>query len=163
MRAAKYIFVVILVACNLVFVTPASSVSYNEQVIAGINEARSVGRYCGNTWYPAARPIKHNAKLAKSARRHSADMGTRNYFAHSYKGSTLKRRLKRVNYHWRNAGEIIAAGHKTPEAVMQAWLKSPGHCKVIMNKHYRHAGSGFVIVEGSRYTRYWTVEFARPR
>jgi uncharacterized protein YkwD len=157
------LFLVLLAIFSLTPVTPASAVTYNEQVIVLINEARSTGRYCGTQWYPATRPVVRNTKLAKSSRGHSRDMGVRNYFAHSRSGSTLKSRLKKVKYRWRSAGEIIAAGQPSPERVVQAWLDSPGHCKNIMNPKFRDAGSGFVIIEGSRYTKYWTVEFGRRR
>lgn len=152
-----------MVIPTLFVATPASAVTYNQQVIELINESRAVGRYCGSQWYPAVSPVVHNTKLARSSRRHSHDMGVRNYFAHSYGKSTLKYRLKKVNYRWRAAGEIIAAGQPSPAGVVKAWIDSPGHCKNIMNPRYREVGSGFVIVEGSRYTKYWTVEFGRRR
>lgn len=60
-------------------------------------------------------------------------------------------------------GENIAAGQKTPEEVVQAWLDSPGHCAAMLSADYTHMGVGFYLEEnGSEgYKYYWTQEFYR--
>ena len=41
---------------------------------------------------------------------------------------------------------------------MNAWLRSPGHCRVIMNGKYKELGVGGVEGPG-RYGIYWTQNF----
>lgn len=54
-------------------------------------------------------------------------------------------------------GENIAYGYSTPEAVMQAWLNSPGHRKNIENASFRAIGVGAAAKGSGPY--YWAQEF----
>lgn len=56
------------------------------------------------------------------------------------------------------AGENIAAGQKTPEAVMTAWMNSPGHRANILSPSFGKLGVGLVKTE-SGYKYYWTQLF----
>ena len=53
-----------------------------------------------------------------------------------------------------SAGENIAAGQKSPEAVMDDWMHSEGHRQNILSDKYRHIGVGY---DASR--PFWTQEF----
>lgn len=48
-------------------------------------------------------------------------------------------------------GENIAYNHKTPEAVMKAWMNSPGHRRNILDADYNAMGVGITTVNGSKY------------
>lgn len=48
-------------------------------------------------------------------------------------------------------GENIAYNHKTPEAVMKAWMNSPGHKRNILDPDYNTIGVGITTVNGSKY------------
>ena len=50
-------------------------------------------------------------------------------------------------------GENIATGYTSEREVVDAWIKSPGHCKNIMNKAYKEMGV-------ARVGNYWTQEMA---
>lgn len=135
------------------------------EVLRLTNEARSQARECGGKRMPAVGPVEWNAKLARSANSHSADMARRNYFSHRSKsGKSPFARMRAAGYKYRAAGENIAAGRSlaTAEAVVRAWLNSPGHCRVIMNGAYTDLGVGRVEGAG-RYHVYWTQNFGRPR
>ena len=41
-------------------------------------------------------------------------------------------------------GENVAYGQSTPQAVMQAWMTSPGHRRNILNSRYTEIGVGYV-------------------
>lgn len=47
-----------------------------------------------------------------------------------------------VTVPWNYVGENIAWGQKTPDAVMEAWMKSEGHRKNILNPSYTTLGVG---------------------
>lgn len=49
------------------------------------------------------------------------------------------------------AGENIAMGYRTPAAVVQAWMNSPGHKANILNGSYTHIGVGCYEVNGYYY------------
>ena len=55
---------------------------------------------------------------------------------------------------YRAAGENIAMGYSTPEAVINAWMNSSGHRANILNANYTTIGVGYVA-DGN----YWTQEF----
>jgi len=55
-------------------------------------------------------------------------------------------------------GENIAYGYGTPEAVMNAWMKSPGHKAAILSPTATHIGVGFYKATNGRY--YWVQEFS---
>jgi uncharacterized protein YkwD len=136
--------------------------SFEEQVLRLTNEARSKARKCGGKKMKKVKPLRWSALLASSANAHSADMATNDYFSHyTQSGVSPFTRIKATGYRYRAAGENIAAGRSlaSPEAVVAAWLKSPGHCKVIMNAKYRELGVGRVEGPG-RWGVYWTQNFA---
>jgi uncharacterized protein YkwD len=139
--------------------------SFEEQVLRLTNEARSKARKCGSKKMKAVKPLRWSAMLASSANEHSADMASNDYFSHyTQSGVSPFTRIKATGYRYRAAGENIAAGRSlaSPEAVVAAWLKSPGHCKVIMNPRYRELGVGRVEGPG-KWGVYWTQNFAVSR
>lgn len=58
------------------------------------------------------------------------------------------------------AGENIAAGSATPEAVVNQWMNSSEHRENILNGNYRYLGVGYVYDGNSEYTHYWVQLFA---
>jgi uncharacterized protein YkwD len=95
------------------------------------------------------RPLRTDSDLGDAARRHAADMVRRGYFAHvSPGGSDLGDRLRRAGYGhgdgWR-AGEALAWGTgdlATPEAIVNAWLNSPPHRRILLDTGFREFGVG---------------------
>jgi uncharacterized protein YkwD len=88
--------------------------------------------------------------LGRAAQRHAADMRRRGYFAHeSPGGRDVGDRLKRAGYaragcSWR-AGEILAWGggpRSTAAALVDAWLDSPPHRRVLVSDRYEAVGIG---------------------
>lgn len=132
------------------------------EVLRLVNVARSHKRSCGSKKYKAVKPLRSSATLASVAAAHSADMATRDYFDHaSPEGDSPFDRMTAAGYSYSYAGENIAAGYRTPASVMKAWLKSPGHCRNIMQGKYTRLGVGYAT--GGSYGTYWTQDFARPR
>ncbi|MDQ3576223.1 MAG: CAP domain-containing protein [Actinomycetota bacterium] len=95
-------------------------------------------------------------RLTKAATDHSVDMARNNYFSHtSQDGRTFVERAKAAGYP--NPGaENIAKGQSTPEAVMDAWMKSAGHRENILNCGLKTMGLG-LATDGY----YWTQLFGR--
>ena len=55
-------------------------------------------------------------------------------------------------------GENLAAGYRTPEAVVDGWMNSPGHRANILRKEFRSIGIGLVIAD-DRYGYYCAQSF----
>ncbi|MFI9005630.1 CAP domain-containing protein [Actinosynnema sp. NPDC053489] len=96
-------------------------------------------------------------RLAAAARAHSADMAAQNYFDHVSKdGRSFVDRVKAAGYPAPGA-ENIAAGQRTPEAVVKGWMDSPGHRANILNCKLKALGVG--MARGGSYGIYWTQNF----
>ncbi len=104
------------------------------------------------------RALRVDARLQRAALAHSADMARRRYFSHtSLDGRTFVDRIRAQGYTGRRLGENIAAGYRTPSAVMTAWMKSPGHRANILDCRYTAIGVG--VATGGPYGVYWTQDF----
>jgi uncharacterized protein YkwD len=133
-----------------------------EQALEKLNAARAVARQCGDTAFDAAPPLRWNDKLAAVASAHSADMAARNYFSHTTpEGLSPSDRGQAAGY-GRGVGENIAAGQRTMDEAMDAWLKSPGHCSNIMDARYQDYAIGCATNQSSQYGIYWTQSFGIP-
>jgi uncharacterized protein YkwD len=111
------------------------------------------------------RALTGDARLARAARAHAADMDRRNYFEHvSPGGASFDDRVSARGYRWSTVGENIAAGQTTPRAVVRAWIRSKGHCQNIMSRAYTEIGVGTATGGPSPYGGpTWVQDFARPR
>ena len=139
--------------------------SFEAEVLRLTNDARAHSRKCGGKRMKAVRSLNWSVTLAATANEHSTDMALNDYFSHnSQSGSSPFDRIRAAGYQYRAAGENIAAGRSfaDPIAVVRAWLKSPGHCKVITNGKYKELGVGRVEGAG-RYSVYWTQNFGARR
>ncbi|WP_406298602.1 CAP domain-containing protein [Embleya sp. NBC_00888] len=129
--------------------TPTPSSGPEDKVLAAVNEERASAG-CG--------PVKNDAKLVALARAHSADMAARDYFDHNTpEGLTPWDRAEKAGVSYLGA-ENIARGQKTADAVMRAWMNSPGHRRNILDCGLTKLGVG--IKEGANGP-WWTQEFGR--
>ena len=55
-------------------------------------------------------------------------------------------------------GENIGVGFTKPEAVVKAWMDSPGHASAILDANATHIGVGYY--KGKNGTGYWVQEFS---
>lgn len=105
-----------------------------------------------------------NDQLQQAAQLHSEDMAYQDYFSHyGVDGSMPWDRGQSFGYDYRSYGENIAAGQRTPEAVVQAWVNSPSHLANILNPDYTEIGVGYVYLQNDtgdvNYNHYWTQDF----
>lgn len=118
-----------------------------------VNDLRSKGCQCGDTYYNPAPGIAWNNQLESAAYAHSTDMNQNNFFSHNApNGTDAGVRITKAGYNWRTYGENIASGHKTEADVFKGWIESPDHCRNIMNKNFKEMGV-------ARAGTYWTQEF----
>ena len=96
-----------------------------------------------------------NWELSRVARYKSQDMKDKKYFSHTSPtyGSPFNM-IKNFGISFKTAGENIAYGYSTPEAVVNSWMNSEGHRKNILNPNYTQIGVGYVASG-----HYWTQMF----
>lgn len=120
--------------------------AYEQEVIRLVNEIRGQN---------GLKPLTYDWELARVARYKSQDMKDNRYFAHnSPVYGTPFQMIKSFGITYRSAGENIAKGYATPQAVVNAWMNSSGHRANILNANYTRIGVGYVA-SGN----YWTQMF----
>ena len=72
-------------------------------------------------------------------------------------GSKFSTALTEQGVTFKGAGENIAWGQKSPEAVMQAWMNSEGHRANILNKNFTKIGVGYY--QNAAGCNFWTQLF----
>ena len=111
--------------------------------------------------------LKIDESLCRAARYHSYDMGVQNYFEHATYDRNLVsgnlehvcKTFERIKSFGSCNSENIAAGNETAESTYEQWYNSPGHYRNMFSKGWNRIGVGYVKVEGSPYTHYWTTDF----
>ena len=123
-----------------------SVLSYESEVIRLVNEVRREN---------GLKALTANWELSRVARYKSQDMLNKGYFSHtSPTYGTPFQMIKAFGLSYRTAGENIARGYPTPQAVVNGWMNSSGHRANILNASYTQIGVGYVA-QGN----YWTQMF----
>lgn len=87
-------------------------------------------------------PLKEDSRLNKSAKKKLDDMFINQYFEHvSPKGIGVGDLGEGVGYEYILIGENLALGNfRNDQAVVEAWMESPGHRANILNQSYTEIG-----------------------
>ena len=106
-----------------------------DELLTWTNRARAKGRFCGGIYYPAAKPLVWNARLAEAASAHSTVLHQSKSLYHSTDigGSTCVVK-----------GENIARSQNTSATVVKAWLRERGFCENLMHTVYNNVGAANV-------------------
>jgi uncharacterized protein YkwD len=148
-------------ATATIAVNTGGSSAFEDEVLVIVNQRRAAGAICGGSSHPPVSPLAMNANLRNAARGHSVDMAANNFLSHT--GSDGRTAAQRIaasgyagSYPW---GENIAGGQPTPQAAVDAWMTSPGHCAAIMSGSFKAVGVGYAYSASSTYGHYWTQDF----
>lgn len=121
--------------------------SYAKQVLKLVNTERKKAGLTELTWDDtvATAAMTRSKEIEKS-------------FSHTRPdGRNFGTAITDLGITYRGAGENIAWGQKTPEAVMNAWMNSKGHRANILNPNFKKLGVGYRT--DSQRTPYWTQLF----
>ena len=126
--------------------TDSSVLSYEKEVVRLVNEIRVQN---------GLKELTYNWELSRVARYKSQDMKDNRYFSHTSPvyGTPFKM-MKDFGITYRSAGENIARGQTSPQAVVNAWMNSSGHRANILSASFTQIGVGYVA-DGN----YWTQMF----
>jgi uncharacterized protein YkwD len=142
---------------------PLQTAAVERQVLALVNAARARARDCGRDRYQAAQALTLSPTLNAAALGHARDMAARGSLGHDGSdGSRSGDRISRAGYAWQASGENVAAGQRDADAVVAAWLGSPGHCATLMGPHFTEMGIAFSLAPSENPDIYWTQVFAAP-
>lgn len=120
--------------------------NYADQVLKLVNQERA------KAGLPA---LTTNKTLQAAANKRAQEI--KQSFSHTRpNGSSPFTVLNEYGISYKSAGENIAYGQKTPEAVMNAWMNSSGHRANILKNGFGKVGIGVYKVNG---VLYWTQLF----
>ncbi len=124
----------------------SSQVAFENKVLELVNIERAK---------QGLKALAMDESVRKVARVKSTDMAKNKYFSHTSPtyGSPFDM-LKSFGISYKSAGENIAQGYQTPQAVVTGWMNSPGHRANILNASYTHIGIGY-----EANGNYWTQLF----
>ncbi|RXJ01651.1 hypothetical protein DS745_09220 [Anaerobacillus alkaliphilus] len=105
------------------------------------------------------KPLILDLEVNQVARKKSQDMHDQRYFAHRSPvyGSPFDM-LTHFGITYRSAGENIAAGYQSAQAVVTGWMNSEGHRKNILNSRFERIGVGYYY-GANEYRSYYTQMF----
>ncbi len=145
-----------------------------EAFLKAVNDVRSQGYDCGSEGpFAPTTALIWSDELYGAAFEHSKDMAEQQDMDHKGSGmesdwtgiaygkqSTSQERMENNGYqNWTHIGENVAFGQVDTAQVMDAWMKSDGHCKNIMNPKFSEIGMAFVEDAGTPSQKYWTQNF----
>ena len=127
-------------AIFLAAAAPPAGASTRTRMVKTINYVRSWGHVDA---------VRYSPRLSRRAAAWARHLIRRNVIAHSSA----------------NGGEIIEwhpGGRPRIRHAVRAWLRSPGHRRVMLSRRYRRAGAGRAVgYMGGRRVTVWVVRFAR--
>lgn len=133
---------------------PAAMVETVTSVLTFTNDARMAA---GLT------PLREESRLMRAAQVQSEQMGQLTMMDHVLPKAPFPKpadRLAAARYTWAAYAENVAVGQPSAEAVVNAWMKSPGHRANILNPNYTELGVGYAVDVAGR--PYYAQVFGRP-
>ena len=124
-----------------------------QYALSKVNALRAKGCKCGSKKYKPAQALRWDSTLEQTAFNHAKHMLKYNIFSHhSIDGKDIGDRLDQAGYNWQYAGENLAEGQKSFDEAMRDWIKSPTHCKMLMNPDMKEIGI-------ARFGKFWVQHF----
>ena len=105
------------------------------------------------------RPLNFQPDLFVAARDHSREQQRHGYMGHGSPDPQRKRlsqRMAQAGYQGRVFAEVVAWGYPDTRSVVDGWMNSPDHRRILVDPELTEAGF-------SRVGAYWTGNFGAPR
>ncbi|MDP3971684.1 MAG: CAP domain-containing protein [Candidatus Nanopelagicales bacterium] len=130
------------------FDTPLDPRQYEAELARLVNEARSQGRMCGSTWYPAVAPLRFDDRLAEAARRFAEDEVKRSYWKYSTpEGVKPGTWATELGYQgvvsWRSDIGLGCGADRAPEQEIGTMLGWSYSCESLMDAAVTDIGVGY--------------------
>lgn len=152
-----------MVACGATAVVAALAPGWSATASAAdLYPAQVLQLTNSNRVQNGCKPLTSDPQLAVAAKAHNDEMAKYRYFSHTgRKGEGPAVRITDAGYRWAQWAENIAAGQRTPTAVVDAWMHSPVHRANILDCSLREIGIGYSVDSAKK--AYWTQDFGTPR
>lgn len=116
------------------------------EIAAGLNQSRRAN---------GVAPLRFNRKLGRAAMVQACDMSVNDFFDHrGSDGSRPQSRVRSAGYNDCIVAENIAWGYPRSEQIVNGWLNSPGHRRIMLHPRVEEFGIG--ISQGAKGP-YWVL------
>ena len=147
----------IIVACCFTLLPEGKSQSFQNAFVEAINELRGRGCNCSGERFKAVGRVYYDETLSESAYEHARDIRYQRRLNHySSKGQDIGERISDVGYNWKTVGENLAFGHESIDEVIDAWIDSYTHCKLLMDPRFDDVGF-------AKIGPYWVLHFGEEK
>ena len=116
------------------------------------------------------KPLEWDERIHRAAKAHSLDLAERKDFSHyNVEGASVTDRLRNEDLFFFMAAEnlsMLSKGIKNiPDAVVQGWMKSPGHRATIVDRDHRHTHGavGVSCDQASCYVTFNCADFVASK
>lgn len=124
-----------------------------EQLLWYVNEARRLHNLP---------PLAYVYEMSIAAQRHAEDMAVNQFTGHTGSdGSRPFERLQQYGFDGDYGGEATAWGLDNARQVVEFWVNSPPHRRIILNERAITLGVGYVLDFASPNVWYWVTEFGQ--
>ncbi len=145
----------ILISIVLISSLATAQSSLEARVVAQINALRTSGTRCNGAGGTRIGAMRWNNTLAKAARQHALNMGSKRFVSHYFQGVGPQTRVVRAGYRYSRMSEIIFLGNGGSSKAVSWWKNSKVHCWAMTNANYTEVGA-------AQYNGAWVVVMARP-
>lgn len=129
---------------------PLSILPAEIEMLARVNRVREVHDL---------RPLAPDARLFRAAKDHSWEQARHGFMGHGSpdpERRTLTQRVRLAGFDGSAFGEVVAWGYPSLGAVVEGWMNSPDHRRILLDPELTVAGFGQV-------GEYWTGNLGAPR
>jgi len=131
-----------------------------KELLTLTNIQRAKDCKCASKKQKAVGLLVWNDNLAAAAQEQAEYLIKKKSISHTgAHGSDPASRAKKHGYSWSYVGENIAKGQESLEDVVKSWMKSPPHCRNIMNGNYTEFGAAVVVAKNGQLI--WVQVFGR--
>ena len=105
-------------------------------------------------------PLGFSGALTTACQVHANDMAAMRRMTHTGSdGSNGGTRARRYGFSWSTWGENVAAGYRSSQSLVAAWMGSSGHRANILSRNFTHMGIG--LQRGRNGVNYFCMVLAR--
>ena len=150
-------------ACAAASLRPHDWASREDTLIDAINDVRAMGATCGERTRDPVPDLELAPALRCASRRHAVDQADAGTVSHvGSRGDDTLARVDLAQYDGVPTHELLAGDFLDPEAVVQAWLKSPAECDAMLDASATEVGPGFARSEDGGTTA-WVLLIGESR
>lgn len=131
--------------------------NFESEFVQAINTLRATGCNCDGERQRPVGSVSYNNTLSNSAYTHALDIRRQRRLSHfCSKGRDIGERADLSGYRWEVIGENLAFGQESIAEVLNDWIHSYTHCKLLMDARFEDVGF-------AKIGPWWVLHFGQAK